>query len=138
MKMDSKKKASPAWLSLSVWVVFLLMVCGSVFLYKKSPAHRAAFDNYYTHVTTWLAERKQNWHKNLKQVKAIAEPQKEAAPEIRFDFYTALEDLQVPAAQIKAELPQEKKTPLTQVKAEPLKRRPLFRQKLTFPKRKKR
>jgi len=104
---QSKRAARWKWLWTILACVMAVFVCGiGFFSYypintpMKSSLLSAKVSSYYAQANSWMTERKQRLHQNIEKVKQIAVNQKDANQDIHFEFYSALQNMQVnvPAA----------------------------------------
>lgn len=107
MKKDFAKKKFAAKQSNSIlqkkWMVlfsFIVILAGGAGFYLYQPKSAVLATNklssYYQSANQWVVERKTHLQNNLVKVKQIAVAKKDAKQEIHFEFYTTLQNMQVP------------------------------------------
>jgi hypothetical protein len=77
-------------------VLSIFFIVGAVVIYKKNLAPALLAKNYFSKATLWITQHKKNLQHNLVKVKHMADNKSESEPEIKFEFYTTLPDMQVP------------------------------------------
>lgn len=76
-------------------VVMVLFIClAGFFSYNKSPTS-SLLSSYVAHVKTWIAERKARLHHEVVKAKQVVVNKNDSEPEIHFEFYTALPNMQI-------------------------------------------
>lgn len=99
---QSKSATRWKWLWTVLACVMAVFICGIGFFsyYPINPSMKSSLlsakvSSYYAQANSWMTERKQRLHQNIEKVKQIAVNQKDANQDIHFEFYSALQNMQV-------------------------------------------
>jgi len=104
MSRNFSKKGYAAKKPLISWRMGLLLgslasVLGAVifivYLHMRHPQVEILVSAYFSRMKTWVSERKSHLNQGLVKVKRLAANKSDPAPEIHFEFYTALPNMQV-------------------------------------------
>lgn len=104
----TKEDKNDQWV---IWFVLLLMVfCVSLwFTYQQ----RGLLVAYVDRAKIWVTAHKDNLHHGIKQIKKVVVKKHEPAPEVHFEFYTALADMQIKPKEPQDPVAPKPKSPIT-------------------------
>jgi flagellar basal body-associated protein FliL len=91
------------WITLATGMT--LLVAAMLFIYFPASSSKGTlfFSHYYTQMKTWMSERRGHLNKKVAKIKPVKIRQNESEPQIHFEFYTALPNMQVNGSHALAE-----------------------------------
>jgi flagellar basal body-associated protein FliL len=96
-KFATKYRQNKRFLWIVVVVGMTLLLGAILFVYypRSASNHTGFFSTYYTQIKAWMADRRGHLTKKASQPKHVLAKQHESEPQIHFEFYTALPNMQV-------------------------------------------
>lgn len=137
-KLSIKQSSSLRWGWVLIAFIFLLvlpLLGYAIYKHKQNTLNTPVVSDYFSKIENWMGERKAHWQKKLvndnsKKVKSFTTTKNQAVPQIHFEFYTALPNMQVivtePEITTVALLPRNVKQPMEAVKVSSTKTVPVI------------